>query len=894
VAPFELLPFARGLSTRAPTAFEASPSHAYVGTYEGALLVFAYSIDHEGLFTCKLERQLAVCQEAPVERVEVVAAFSAVLVQGGGQLHVVHAPSLQVRARIPADTAAAAGATEATLHALGELMGMAGDRGRVLSFCVGPGADRFRVCCQLRGALHFYDLSGARGASGLAPYASRPLADAHQGPLMAWPGRRLFIAGPHGYSVHEAPAAPSAATPQQPQSLFSLDGGRPAMLALPSEVLLVAGIVGVFVDHTGVTTRSSIAWAKPPRALAYCKPFIVALQEDQIEVHNAFDQRLVQRLPCTQRYHTMARSGELPLLAAHNVLYALRPVPLEAQLEPLLAEGRIEDAVVMASTAWNDSEAVARLQRFYGRAGAAALAQGRWDLAVPMLSNSSASPAALLSLFPSLLPVHLVPPDADADQGGGRGALGAPLSAAAAGEREAQAALAQVLERRRSARAPPAERRLVNTALAALYVSLGRAAPLAALLADGAADVEWLAGHAHAARAHACRLAVLRAAGRHREALELLQEIGTGATIASDVDAVEAALEVLAEAEDARLAFEHGRWLLVQDPARGLAAFTSARAAALDAEEVLEYLQHYGAGATLAFLEHLVYGRGVEEEALHTRLGALCIDLLQAAPPPQADDAGRRRGRGRQRQPGQDRAQAALLAQAQASLVRLLRHSRRYNAAALLGRVRAEAALYEAVVLLHSRLGQHPEALHILVHKARDFEAADAYCAEHCGSYAGEENLFFRLLKIYLAMPDAAEPGQVPENAFRLLNSRAHALDPLRVLPLLPGTTPVARIEEYLRRAYQQTISERRMKMVEKNLCRMEQLHVRLRLQEAHKNFVVVEEQMACDVCRKPLDRHVFGVYPNGVTAHFKCITDRHVCPVTGRNFAERPVLLLN
>lgn len=218
-----------------------------------------------------------------------------------------------------------------------------------------------------------------------------------------------------------------------------------------------------------------------------------------------------------------------------------------------------------------------------------------------------------------------------------------------------------------------------------------------------------------------------------------------------------------------------------------------------------------------------------------------------------------------------------------------------YNASALLGRIRGDSTLYEAIVLLHSRLGQHPEALHILVHKARDFEAADAYCAEHCKSYeADEDNLFFRLLKIYLAMPEGTDPGQVPSNAFRLLNSRAHALDPLKVLPLLPTTIELARIEEYLRRAYQHTISEKRMKMVERNLCRMEQLHVRVRLQEAHKNFVVVDEKMVCDVCEKPLDHHVFGVYPNGVTAHFKCITDRHVCPITGRNFAERPVLLLN
>ena len=134
------------------------------------------------------------------------------------------------------------------------------------------------------------------------------------------------------------------------------------------------------------------------------------------------------------------------------------------------------------------------------------------------------------------------------------------------------------------------------------------------------------------------------------------------------MDATAETLAVLEEAPDARLAFEYGRWLLMQDLEGGLAAFKSKRAAELDAEEVLEYLQHYGVPALISYLEHLLYERGVEEEALHTKLGVYCIDLLQAAQAPMQEASARKRGRGRTRVPEQSLEQAALLTTVRLSL----------------------------------------------------------------------------------------------------------------------------------------------------------------------------------------------------------------------------------
>ena len=102
------------------------------------------------------------------------------------------------------------------------------------------------------------------------------------------------------------------------------------MLSLPTEVLLVSGIVGVFVDHSGVTTRSSITWSKPPRLLAFHKPFIIAVEEDLIEVHNLHDQRLVQRVLTQQVF-------KLSFSLSVSLTFALSSVGLSLSLSVTLS-----------------------------------------------------------------------------------------------------------------------------------------------------------------------------------------------------------------------------------------------------------------------------------------------------------------------------------------------------------------------------------------------------------------------------------------------------------------------------------------------------------------------------------------------------------------------------
>jgi len=192
------------------------------------------------------------------------------------------------------------------------------------------------------------------------------------------------------------------------------------------------------------------------------------------------------------------------------------------------------------------------------------------------------------------------------------------------------------------------------------------------------------------------------------------------------------------------------------------------------------------------------------------------------------------------------------------------------------------------LVLFYSRLGKHKEALDILVNKKQDFAAADLYCAQH--SATADTNLFFDLFDFYMGNRVARCASEIPENAFQLLNSRGAEFDPLEVLEILPDDIPLETIENFLRSSSQNLLSEKRTKMIEANLCKMERILVQSQLHNVHCNKVVIDKSVLCAVCKKPIGDTVFGAYPNGILVHFKCIEDEHVCPVTKRNFKTRPV----
>lgn len=126
--------------------------------------------------------------------------------------------------------------------------------------------------------------------------------------------------------------------------------------------------------------------------------------------------------------------------------------------------------------------------------------------------------------------------------------------------------------------------------------------------------------------------------------------------------------------------------------------------------------------------------------------------------------------------------------------------------------------------ILHGKLEQHEEALHILVHELADFPAAEDYCLWRSEGRDPpyRQRLFHLLLAVYLGPGPAAPTRTVA--AVDLLNRHAVEFDAAQVLQLLPGTWSVQLLRPFLMGAMRDSIHARRTTQVAVGLARSENL----------------------------------------------------------------------
>jgi len=129
----------------------------------------------------------------------------------------------------------------------------------------------------------------------------------------------------------------------------------------------------------------------------------------------------------------------------------------------------------------------------------------------------------------------------------------------------------------------------------------------------------------------------------------------------------------------------------------------------------------------------------------------------------------------------------------------------------------------------------------------------------------------------------------IPASSLGLLNTKAHELNPVKVLPLLPDNLPISLVSDYLRKAMQSNLHTLRTNQVVKNLGKMDVVNMRYKLSRETKKYIIVTKDRTCPVCHKRLGDKWFARFPNGVLCHFKCFSDPTVCPVTKQNFSWKP-----
>ncbi|KAL2087451.1 hypothetical protein ACEWY4_016279 [Coilia grayii] len=613
------------------------------------------------------------------------------------------------------------------------------------------------------------------------------------------------------------------------QDLFPFDSEerKPIVKRIGREEFLLAapGGLGMFANAEGISQRAPVNWSENVIGAAVCFPYVVALDEGFVTVHSMLDQQLKQTLSFRDGHILQDFEGKL-VLSSTKAVYMLVPLPLERQIQDLLAGNRVEEALTLTEGARRNIPKD-RFQilhkRILQQAGFIQFGQLQFLEAKEHFRKGQLDVRELISLYPLLLPASSsftrchppLHPFADLNQ-------------LTQGDQEkAQSCkrfLISYLHEVRSCEGTNGFREEVDTALLKLYAEADHESLLDLLASDNAClladSAPWLEKH----HKYFALGLLYHYNGQDASAVQMWVRVVDGVLQDSTrSDLFEYVVDFLSFCPSLDLVWKHADWALQRDQVVGVQIFTKRpvggdQGSRLNPEDVVTYLQKHS-HALLLYLEHLVLDQQVQKERFHTHLGVLYVErvlalLSQTSCPEEEKEA---------------------LSQARSRLQRLLKESSLYRVQLLMGKVEGSESLLLERAVLHGRLGEHERALHLLVHQLRDRRAAEDYCSWAATACVPQEppnatqqqqgtRLYHLLLATYL---DPDVPGGVDSTAaVDLLNRHGHAFDAADVLGILPEGWSLQLLRPFLSTAVRKSAHAQRTAQVALGLARSENLQL--------------------------------------------------------------------
>ncbi|XP_029792950.1 transforming growth factor-beta receptor-associated protein 1 [Suricata suricatta] len=649
------------------------------------------------------------------------------------------------------------------------------------------------------------------------------------------------------------------------QDLFPYCGDekRPIVKRIGRQEFLLAGPggLGMFATVAGISQRAPVHWSENVIGAAVCFPYVIALDNEFITVHSMLDQQQKQTLPFKEGHILQDFEGRV-IVATSKGVYILVPLPLEKQIQDLLASRRVEEALVLAKGARRNipkEKFQVMYRRILQQAGFIQFAQLQFLEAKELFRSGQLDVRELISLYPFLLPTSSSftrshPPLHEY----------ADLNQLTQGDQEKMAKckrfLMSYLNEVRSTEVANGYKEDIDTALLKLYAEADHDSLLdllvtenSCLLTDSAA---WLEKH----KKYFALGLLYHYNNQDAAAVQLWVNIVNGDIHDSTrSDLYEYVVDFLTYSLDQELVWKYVDWVLQKSEEVGVQVFTrrplDEQQNSFNPDNIITCLKKYPK-ALIKYLEHLVIDRKLQREEYHTRLALLYLDeVLQQRPGASGTGAG--------------------ATETQAKLRRLLQKSDLYRVHLLLDRVRGAGLPMESAIL-HGKLEEHEEALRILVHELRDFSAAQDYClwCSDGRDLAYRQRLFHMLLAMYL-QPSPAVP-ELTVAATDLLNHHAAEFDAARVLQLLPGSWSVQLLRPFLTGAVRDSVHTRRTAQVALGLAKSENLIYKYDKMKLKGSSVRLSDKKLCQMCQNPFCEPVFVRYPNGGLVHTHCAASRH------------------
>uniref|UniRef100_A0AAZ3RRR3 CNH domain-containing protein n=1 Tax=Oncorhynchus tshawytscha TaxID=74940 RepID=A0AAZ3RRR3_ONCTS len=642
------------------------------------------------------------------------------------------------------------------------------------------------------------------------------------------------------------------------QDLFPYDSEerKPIVKRIGREEFLLAapGGLGMFANAEGISQRAPVNWSESVMGAAVCFPYVVALDEGFVTIHSMLDQQLKQTLSFRDGHILQDFEGKV-VLASTKAVYVLVPLPLERQIQELLAGHRVEEALAL-------TEGVRRNipkdkfqilhKRILQQAGFIQFGQLQFLEAKEHFRTGQLDVRELISLYPLLLPASSSFARCHPPLHGF-----ADLNHLAQGDQDkvqrCKRFLITYLGEVRSTEGANGCREDVDTALLKLYAEQDHeslldllASPNACLLADSA---PWLEKH----HKYFALGLLYHYNGQDSAALQLWVQVVNGDLQDSTrSDLYEYIVDFLGFCSNPDLVWKYADWALQRDQTIGVQIFTrrpvgqdqvKEQKDQVNPDDVITYLGKHSQ-ALLLYLEHLVLGRRIQvrtytglQNIFHTpRFTSLNFPWCLVF--------------------------TAL------------------SLSVCLCLFECDQLFLERATL-HGKLEEHDKALHILVHQLKDFPAAEAYCVWCSASRdpAYQQSLFHLLLGVYLDrdLPSSTVTGELEMAAVDLLNRHGEVFDAVRVLDLLPEGWSLQLLRPFLGRALRGSMHACRTSQVALGLARSENIQLQHDRLKQRRSPVLVSQKKGCVLCHNTFSEPDCVCLPGGVPVHTHCAAQRVV-----------------
>ncbi|KAK8726458.1 hypothetical protein OTU49_010260 [Cherax quadricarinatus] len=684
---------------------------------------------------------------------------------------------------------------------------------------------------------------------------------------IAMDGTFVCVAGQGHYCVFNVETGLS-------QDLFPYDTAvtYPHVKRIAKEEFLLAGPgnLGMFVTAAGISERPPIQWMEGISAVSYYYPYIITITNQFIRVYSLIDQQHKQTLNFSGGELIGNFDGQL-YVAANSCVSCLMPQPWTVQVQTLMDNERVEEAVELAEHSGAVGMSQEQYQQLFHtllqKAGFIKLSHGVYDQAQDYFLRGSVDVREVISLYPGLLPatvefMRAQPPLHHL----------ADITQAMHGDQnkieDAKRFLSGYLLHLRSLGEPIMCRLEIDTAIIKLYAER-KSSDLLLFLESG--DIvcnlpecaQWLETH----QQYSALAKLYRVLGDLDKSLKVLTRLVRDEIKDEHFKGIQDLVDCLICAADPNVVWRYSDFVLDRNPMEGVRVFTDTKAT-LNPSRVLQILQRYPE-ARLGFLHHLIYTKKLQDEKYHTELVLHYVDeavrLINEEP------------------------SSSELEEARGKLQDLLTSSCHYQPQPVLARMQG-TSLHVETAAVFGRLGEHEKALSMLVHQLKDFSAAEQYCIAQTrgANNTCKSSIFLKLLKIYLRPPPGGSEDDIElAPAIELLSVHAGDLEVSAVLALLPPNWSLSIVHHYLRAALRTSLHQSRIKRIQQTLVRSDNLQQKFILYKLNKDMgpIPLASNRICCVCNRGFTSCEFTIYPNGVMAHLTCAPNPSVCPLTGTVF---------